>query len=35
MFGSCETNFKENDSNSIAWPIPNVLGIRQRPATTH
>jgi len=31
MFGSYETNFKENDSNSIAWPIPNVLGVQQRP----
>jgi hypothetical protein len=30
LFGSYETNFKENDSNSIAWPIPNVLGVRQR-----
>lgn len=30
LFGSYETNFKENDSNSTAWPIPNVLGVRQR-----
>jgi hypothetical protein len=32
LFGSYETNFKENDSNSVAWPIPNVLGVRQRPS---
>ena len=30
LFGSYETNFKENDSNTIAWPIPNVLGVRPR-----
>jgi len=35
MFGSYETNFKENDSNSIAWPIPNVLGVRQRTPPGH
>ena len=28
MFGSYETSFKENDSNSIPWPVPNVLGVR-------
>lgn len=26
-FGSYETGFNENDNNSNAWPIPNVLGI--------
>ena len=31
MFGSFETSFVENDSNSIPWPIPNILGIRPRP----
>jgi len=30
MFGSYETSFKENDSNSIPWPVPNVLGVRPR-----
>ncbi len=28
MFGSYETSFKENDSSSILWPVPNVLGVR-------
>jgi hypothetical protein len=35
LFGSYETNFKENDSNSIAWPIPNILGLRPRALPTH
>ena len=30
VFGSYETSFKENDTNSIPWPIPNVLGVRPR-----
>lgn len=30
MFGSYETSFREDDSNSIPWPIPNVLGVRPR-----
>ena len=30
MYGSYETNFKENDSNSAAWPVPNILGVRPR-----
>jgi len=30
LFGSYETNFRENDSNSAAWPIPNILGTRPR-----
>ncbi|HTT17686.1 MAG TPA: phosphodiester glycosidase family protein [Candidatus Sulfotelmatobacter sp.] len=34
MFGSYETSFKENDQNSAAWPVPNVIGARQR-ATQH
>jgi len=33
MFGSYETSFKENDANSIPWPIPNVLGVRPRSTT--
>jgi hypothetical protein len=35
LFGSYETSFKENDSNSIAWPIPNILGVRPRALSTH
>jgi len=34
MFGSYETAFKESDENSAAWPVPNVIGVRQR-ATAH
>ena len=30
MFGSFETSFKEDDRNSAAWPVPNVLGVRAR-----
>lgn len=30
IFGSFETSFKEDDGNGIAWPIPNVLGVRSR-----
>lgn len=30
MFGSYETSFREDDSNSIPWPIPNILGVRPR-----
>ena len=32
MFGSYETSFKENDDNSAAWPVPNVIGVRPRSA---
>jgi exopolysaccharide biosynthesis protein len=32
MFGSFETSFKENDQNSVAWPVPNVIGVRPRSA---
>ncbi len=28
MYGSHETSFRENDSNSPAWPVPNILGLR-------
>lgn len=34
MFGSFETSFVENESNSIPWPIPNILGVRPRPSTS-
>ena len=30
MFGSYETSFKENDQNEMAWPVPNVIGVRPR-----
>lgn len=30
MFGSYETSFKQDDSNAIAWPVPNILGVRPR-----
>jgi hypothetical protein len=30
LFGSYETSFHEDGGNRAAWPIPNVLGIRQR-----
>ena len=33
MFGSYETSFKENDQNSMAWPVPNVIGVRPRKAS--
>jgi hypothetical protein len=28
LFGSYETSFRESDDNNVAWPVPNVLGIR-------
>lgn len=30
LVGSFETAFREDDSNALAWPIPNVIGIRPR-----
>jgi len=30
MFGSYETAFREDDGNSIPWPVPNILGVRPR-----
>lgn len=35
MFGSYETSFKENDENSAAWPVPNVIGVRPRSKGMH
>ena len=35
MYGSYETSFRENDSNSAAWPVPNILGLRPRSTTFH
>ena len=31
MYGSYETSLRENDTNSAAWAVPNILGVRQRP----
>ena len=30
MFGSFKTSFFEKDSNVIAWPVPNVIGVRKK-----
>jgi len=30
--GSFETGFQESDENDVAWPIPNVLGVRPKAA---
>jgi Phosphodiester glycosidase len=35
MYGSYETSFRENDTNSAAWPVPNILGVRPRPRDSH
>lgn len=35
LCGSYETSFKENDSNSVAWPVPNILGVRPRQSSGH
>lgn len=36
MVGSYETAFTENDANSAAWPVPNILGVRPRsPSAAH
>ena len=35
MFGSYESGFREDDSNSRPWAIPNVLGVRPRPKKIH
>jgi Phosphodiester glycosidase len=35
LCGSYESSFKENDSNSVAWPVPNILGVRPRPLAAH
>jgi exopolysaccharide biosynthesis protein len=35
MFGSYETSFKENDRNAVAWPVPNVIGVRPRTTMDH
>jgi len=35
MFGSYETSFKENDQNDVAWPVPNVIGVRSRQTADH
>ena len=30
MFGSYETAFNENNDKHIAWPVPNIIGIRAK-----
>ncbi len=35
MCGSYETAFRESDTNSAAWPVPNILGVRPRPSSAH
>jgi Phosphodiester glycosidase len=35
MFGSYETAFLENEGNSTAWPVPNILGVRPRVSGAH
>ena len=35
MYGSYETSFRENDSNSSALPVPNILGLRPRATGSH
>jgi hypothetical protein len=32
LVGSYETGFNENDDNTAAWPVPNVVAIRRRPS---
>ena len=32
LFGSYETSFREDDNNALAWPVPNILGVRPRAA---
>ena len=31
LFGSFETDFRDDDSNNEPWPIPNVIGVAPRP----
>ncbi len=35
FLGSYSSGSNENDSNQIAWPIPNVIGIVRVPSTSH
>lgn len=35
LYGSYETSFRENNTNSAAWPVPNILGVRQRLSANH
>ncbi len=30
FFGSFETSLRTDDGNTLAWPIPNVLGVRRK-----
>lgn len=31
-FGSFETGFREDDTNPFSWPVPNVIGVREKGA---
>lgn len=35
MIGSYETSFREDDINAIAWPVPNILGVRPQSTEKH
>jgi phosphodiester glycosidase len=35
LCGSYETSIHENDANSAAWPVPNILGVRPRLSAAH
>ena len=30
LFGSYETGFVEDDNNEEPWPVPNIIGVRQK-----
>jgi len=32
LVGSFETGFQESDKNDVAWPVPNILGVRPKAA---
>lgn len=35
LCGSYETSFREDEANSVAVPVPNILGVRPRSVATH
>jgi len=35
LYGSYETSFYERDDNPEPWPVPNILGLRPRPAISN
>jgi hypothetical protein len=32
LVGSFETGFQDTDKNDVAWPVPNILGVKPRAA---